>query len=158
MGGPLNNSHVIATKGSPNWAGGIRTYGNLLNCCGLGAIQGFSTPLAFQTWKDEAEFVSLLYRTYYTNGHMLYCLASYQLNTNAHKALLNIGAKQVAEFPNLTHGPSILSLWLVNVRDACGRYCNKYGEPYDEKPKDDSEVDDVRANKPSAYIPRRGYD
>lgn len=113
---------------------------NQLGSCGLGSLNGFYTCENFTSWQDEAEWISCLYRTLYCPAILIYCLTQNQLKNAGHQALLKIGSVQVTEFPNLTHGPNMQYLFKVNIRNAVGRYCNKYGEAYTEPPKDESEV------------------
>jgi hypothetical protein len=108
--------------------------------CDIGWMQTFSQQSAFTDWQDEAEWMAALYKHLYTCGHVTYCITNAQLNLASHRALVHIGATQIAEFPNLFHGPAMQFVFHVNLRDACGRYCDKYGDAYKEPPKDESEV------------------
>lgn len=100
-----------------------------LNCCGIASIQGFSGLVPSSEFASLADIVATLYRECYSPGHVIYCLSS-QLSHPIHLALKEIGSAQIAGFPNIFHGPERLSLWLVNIRDAVGKYCDIYGEPY----------------------------
>lgn len=132
---------------------------SLLGSCGLGSLSHFTyAPSKFTDWQDEAEWLSAIYRALYTPGQVLYCLTDVQAQSSvAHQALLKLGAKQIDDFPNIFHGPRTLKVFRVNVRNACGRFCNQYGEAYSEPPKDDSEVlpeqTEPQAANPYQYLP-----
>jgi hypothetical protein len=118
------------------------TFNSWLGSCGVGWLQGFSgTEKEFEGFTDKAVWLARMYQLLYQPGHLLYTLADYQLNNPFHKLLVEIGARQIDEFPNITHGSAMMHVFRVNIRNAVGRYCNKYGEPYTEPPKDESEVE-----------------
>lgn len=115
-----------------------------LACCGMSGLEGFNsvpTSLPYNTWAEKSELMALLYRELFLQGTVIYALTSAQVKTNAlHQDFLKCGAQLISEFPNLYHGPEMISLFKLNIRNLCGRFCNKYGEVYAEPPKDESEV------------------
>lgn len=139
----LNTNHQI------QWTGGrypsacrlpLSTGGSyFLGCCGLAGIEGFN-DVRFTDWQDKAEFMACIYRELFTKGTAVYAITREQLDNPLHQALLECGSTQIAEFPNLYHGPRMMHMFKVNVRNICGRFCNLYGEAYAEPPKDDSEI------------------
>lgn len=111
-----------------------------LNCCGMAGIENLGQSSWFEDWQDKAEVLACLYRELYTNGTVIYAITDIQLKNALHLALLEIGSQQIAEFPNLYHGPRMVHLFKLNIRNAAGRFCNKQGQAYAEPPKDDSEI------------------
>lgn len=111
-----------------------------LNCCGMAGIENLGYAYSFVDWQDKAEVLACLYRELYSQGTVLYAITDHQLTNALHLALLEIGSQQIAEFPNLYHGPRMIHLFKLNIRNAAGRFCNKQGQAYAEPPKDDSEI------------------
>lgn len=124
---------------------GLVGTGNAMGCCGLALLERFSYMTTsfirdgeLDKWETKASFLSELYKHLYHTGYVMYALAPAQEQTNpAHKWFLELGARRMMEFPNIFHGPNIMGVWLVNIRNAAGRVCDKYGEMYLEPPKDE---------------------
>jgi hypothetical protein len=139
-----SDSSAVIREEAPTYSAGIRvvtnTFNYFLGCCGLAGLEGFNSMSGFKDWNDKAEWLACLYRSLYYRGHVVYCITDWQLENAAHIALLEIGSREIAVFPNLYHGPRMLHLFVVNVRNTAGRFCNKYGEAYPVPPKDDSEI------------------
>jgi hypothetical protein len=138
-------SRMVLREGQGVHHGGLRVLKNtggsyFLGCCGLSGLESFGYVPAFANWQDQAEYLACLYRELYSQGTAVYVLTQDQLRNPLHLLLLEVGAVEVAMFPNLYHGPRMLHLFRVNVRNICGCYCNKYGDAYAEPPKDDSEI------------------
>jgi hypothetical protein len=139
-----SQSGYVYPEGSPNRTG-LRIAFNtgtsyFLGCCGLAGIENFSYCSPFKDWQDRAEFMACLYRSLYIRGIVIYALSEGQLKHHLHLSLLEIGAAQIAEFPNLYHGPHMISLFKLNIHNICGRYCDKYGDAYAEPPKDEADI------------------
>jgi hypothetical protein len=114
-----------------------------LGCCGMAGFEGFNAIQSagmYDTWQDKAEFMALLYRELYCQGTVVYALADNQLHNELHKDFLACGAQKVAEFPNMYHGPHMIHLFKLSIRNLAGRFCNKYGEMY-ATPEDRNEAD-----------------
>jgi hypothetical protein len=136
---------MLVREGQGNYAGGLRVIkvgggSYFLGCCGLSGLENFGHVPAFANWQDEAEYMACLFRELYSQGTAIYALTTDQLQNRLHQMLLTMGAVEVATFPNLYHGPRIVHLFKVNIRNICGRFCDKYGDAYAEPPKDDSEI------------------
>lgn len=151
-GRPNKAFQRLVRQDSPH-AGGVQ-YSTWLGSCGVGWLQDFSS-VSFYNWKDKAEWVSALYRNMYQPGNVLYAITQNQLQNHGHLLLVELGATQITEFPNLTHSPNRMLVFHVNIRNAVGRFCNKYGEPYAEPPKDASEVEEqgvFKSNHSSGWM------
>lgn len=124
---------------------GIHGIQGAMGCCGLVTLQHFGYMTSsyirdgeLDKWETKASFLTELYKAMYHRGYLMYVITGTQEATNpAHKWFLELGARRMAEFPNIFHGPSMMGVWLVNIRNAAGRVCDKYGEMYDEPPKGD---------------------
>lgn len=154
-----DNNQVIRTE-QASYVGGLRMIRNtggsyFLACCGMAGIEGFMYAPALKDWTDKAEFASIVYKHLYSQGTVIYVLSDIQLNNTVHKLFQELGAEEIAVFPNLYHRPNNIHLFKFNVRRACGRFCDKYGEPYAEPPKDASEVlpNEDEALATYAYLP-----
>lgn len=134
-----------------------------LKCCGLGTLMGFGALVVPDEFAAKAEFVATCYRTLYKPGHVLYSLADgrgmgHDTTNTKHLALVEIGSTKIAEFPNLFHGPGVVSLWLVNIRNAVGKFCNDVGEAYLEPSTEPWEIKPAArldVNSPWAEFPTR---
>lgn len=144
----FNNSGTLVTKrteDSREVTSSFRALKNsgglyFLGCCGMGGLENFNYVPQLNSWENEAGFMAAIYRYLYEKGTVVYVLTHTQLELKAHQLLLQVGAKEVAVFPNMFHGPNMIHLFMVNIRNICGRYCDKYGKAYAEPPKDESEV------------------
>jgi hypothetical protein len=98
----------------------------IFNCCGLVGLEGMSPSLDTEDWP---EWIAGLYRFARARGHIMYCLTSGQERVRAarHEALLSIGSRKLGEFPNLNHGPNMLQIWVVNIREAVNIYVDTQG-------------------------------
>lgn len=111
-----------------------------LGCCGLAGIENFGYTNTPFPWPERAEIMACLYRSLYHQGTVLYSLSQDQLQNRLHQALLEVGSQEVLVFPNLYHGPNMIHLFKVNIRNAAGRFCTKRGDAYAEPPKDDADI------------------
>lgn len=127
--------------GSDHWA--VRTGGDLelaitnnwiMGCCGIGEIRKVTYVYVLPTFADKAKWLAALYVSLYNCGHALFTITKGEHHRAGVAALIELGAIKIAEFPNLYHGPRMLELYLVNVRDGVGRFFNEYGEPFSEPP------------------------
>lgn len=127
----LRLDRVIDTQFGPRTESMYGTT-RMLGGCGVGGLWHFSMYNPFATFADKAEFLSAVYRELRPAGNVLYCISDSQLRNDGHLALLEIGAKEIAVFPNLCHEPSMMHLFLVNVHEAVNRFCDVEGTPYTE--------------------------
>lgn len=100
--------------------------------CGAGTLEAFGGVGHFASWAEKAALMSELYKAQYNCGYTTYAITDSQLNDATHQALLEIGSKELASWPNLYHGPQNIHLFLVNLRDCVDVFCNEYGEPFTE--------------------------
>lgn len=160
-------------EGTVNLGGSMYIQQHLLECCGLVGLSYFGVN-SFHSFAEEAEYVEYLYGQTMLPGHIIYAITDRQSDTipvnttyekrpgdgskavAEHKILLKCGAKMIAEFPNLNHGPAKIQIYLVNIRDAKGIYLDMNGKALKEdptvkkeEPKKD-EVVEVRTTKPRA--------
>lgn len=136
---------------NPKWANGLEVSKWALGGCGLGLMQRFNTVNMFSSFADKALFMSLLYKELYTCGHVIYAITNNQESNPLHRALLEIGSTKIAEFPNLYHGPAYINVFLVNIRNCDGWFCDKYGEPFTEQPKQKPATPATHVTTPSNY-------
>lgn len=105
----------------------------LLGGCGVGGLWSFNTINSdLSNFTDKAEFLAGVYRELHGAGNAIYCITNGQLSNAGHLALLEIGSREIAQFPNLCHGPYTMHLFLVNVHEAVNRFCDVNGTPYTE--------------------------
>lgn len=125
---------------------GISVVSTTMSCCGLGTIAGFyQSPFtgesiygkdgALVKFQNRAKFLEAFCGRWWSPGHFIYVLEPTQLRSELHQLFLEIGATKIAEFPNLTHGPAILQMFLVNVREATGKYLDDNRKALTEPPK-----------------------
>lgn len=105
---------------------------DIFNCCGLASMYSFGRQ-TFIDFNQKAEYLAGLHRL--LPKHILYAITDRQESTaQEHLLFLEIGAEKVAEFPNLTHGPALIQLWVVSTKDAIGIYLDIAGTALVEKP------------------------
>jgi hypothetical protein len=104
-----------------------------LGSCAIGGLKYFTYVFQFVSWNDKAEMMACLYRALYMRGHVIYSLDESQLNNALHQALVEIGSRQVDAFPNIYHGPKMMYLFRVNIRNCAGRFCDKMGNAYTDE-------------------------
>lgn len=144
--GATDERAVVIGPDNEQYKKGITVSKWALNSCGIGSIQGFyQLPCFTDSYVNRAEFLSVLYRELYNPGYAIYCLSDTQLFDNRHKALLEIGCRELASWPNLYHSPNKIHLFLVNVREGVGKFFNEYGEPFEKAP-------DVVVPSPNANV------
>ncbi len=152
----LTSCTGLISENTSTYAKGLSYCGWDMNSCGVASIQGFNNTYPEpHTFPLKADLIATLYRECYNAGHTIYALASNQLYHPLHLALKEMGATQIAEFPNLFHGPERMSIWLVNIRDAVGMYCNEYGEPYTEPSKEPWKPSVHVRTSAYQYLPKR---
>ena len=119
--------------------------GVIMNCCGLGELSGFRVASPYTphptTHKEKAEILAAFYRTYLSPGNFLYTLTDAQIRDKvwAHELFSECEGAVVMmgdPFPNLTHGPSMLQVFRVNVHKFLNsKYLDKYGQIKQEEVK-----------------------
>lgn len=135
IGKPRPTGEVIIghQRSSNNYHHGLVIRCFAMACCGLSTIENFGT-LTIKTHDDKAALLAELYKANPYAKHYLYTITDAQLKYPEHQLLLEIGARELTNFPNLAHGPSILHIFEVNIQKACGtEYLTTTAQPKPEK-------------------------
>jgi hypothetical protein len=135
---------------------GLYAYIGILQCCGLGSLQGFGT-LQADTWNDKALLCQLLYQYFRTPGNLIYVLShSYnQLDDPIHKLFVEVGAAIPLGEPFQNHNhpneDRKLSLFRVEIPKLLGtKYLDKYGRAVPEPVEKKDEPKPASAKVPQA--------
>ena len=130
----------IVREGTSLPAIGCVLHRRVMGCCGLNTIETLDCATVgvggfLNDWESKASYLSALYKWGYQQGWIMYTLTPTQERGNIlHQWFLELGARRMTEFPNLYHGPNVMGVWIVNIRNCEGRVCNQMGEPYEEQP------------------------
>jgi hypothetical protein len=106
-------------------------------CCGAASLEGFSNT-SFRDFQDKADWLSFLHQNAHIRNVIFIVNDTQKANSQAFKLLVEIGAKQIDEWPNWNHGGNHnVYMYRVDTAGAIGKYLTKDGRPISQAEHDE---------------------
>lgn len=130
---------------------GISLMPNPFSCCGLSTLTGFGNIGGIATFDEKAAFLASIFSITSGRTHFVFVVNPQQKHGEDYKAMIEAGAKKIADFPNLQgggHTGYLLEMYMWNPNDGIGKFYDRDGVAFTIPPPTTPEVKAAPAAPP----------